>query len=186
LIDLVRELVDEVLDGRLVVPDARLEINVHVSPGRVPRDAVEDPALPAAIDGLLHHAVDVGLLVQALRAERVVLAAVGHDHRLLERSDDLLLDDLAGGVSVAAADVYATDLDAGRDLVLLGIVIRPNAHSEQQAQGEQRHEGDQDLLVHFQSCAHLSTSDQLSPAVGFYVPSPPGPLPDAFRNGRCG
>ncbi len=165
LVDLAGELVDEVLDRRLVVADARLEIHVHVAPARVARDAIEDVALAAAIDRLLDHAVDVGGLVEALGAERVVLAVVADDHRLLERGDDLALDDLARGVRVTATHVDAADLDPRGDLVLLGVVVCPDAHSEQQAHGEQRHQGDQDLLMHLQVCAHLGVSDQLFPCL---------------------
>ena len=118
--------------------------------------------------------------MELLGAERVVLAVVADHDGLLEGRDHLVLDDLPRRVGGAAADVDARDLDPGSDLVLLGIVIGPDANSEQESQRDQRREGDQDLVVHVQSCAHLRVVDQLSPTGEFYVSRPPGPAQARF------
>jgi hypothetical protein len=41
-----------------------------------------------------------------------------------------------------------------RDLILLGVVVGPDADRQQQAHCDQRGERDQDLLVRVELCAH--------------------------------
>ena len=164
LVNACGELVDEALDRTLVIGHARREVRVHVAAARIPRDPVEDVPLAAAVDRLLDHAVDVGGLVELLRRQRVVLSLVADDDRLLQRRNHLALDDLASRVGIPSADVDPADLDPGRDLILLCIVVGPDPDREQQTQDDERHQGDQDLVGHVETCAHLRAVDQRSPA----------------------
>ena len=152
----------------------------------IPGDPGEDAALAAAIDGLLHHPVDVRVGVQLARAERVALAVVGDDDRLLQRLHHLALDHLASGVRAAPADVDPADLDARRDLVLLRVVVGPDSDGEQQAEHDQRHHGDCDLVGSVQPRAQLTPLGRLSPVPEFYGPRPPSPSPRCIRNRVCG
>jgi hypothetical protein len=109
-------------------------------------------------------------VVDPLRGERVVLARVVDHHGLLQRIDDLVLDDLPGGVDVAASDVDAADGDPRCDLILLGLVVGPDGDREQQEHRHRRGGEDQNLVMHFQLCAHGFNLDQLSWRSDFTFP----------------
>ena len=78
------------------------------------------------------------------------------------------------------------DLDPGRDLVLLGIVVGPDADREQQTQDDERHQGDQDLVVTCSVLRALESRGSAFPCRSnstFRVSS--GPCPGQFRNALC-
>ena len=163
-VDLGGDVVDEGVDRVLRVGDPGLDVDVDLGAPHVAADPVDDRALAALGDRVVDHAVDVGALVELLGAKRVGLAGEGDLDRLLERGHDLFLDDVAGLVGAAAADVDAADADPRRDPVLLGVVVRVDADRKEQRGGDRHDNGDHQLVGCSQAGFHGF------PAVEFYEP----------------
>ena len=162
LVDLVGELGDEVGHRGARVRHLRLEVPVNGRTRRVAGDPLDQVALAAHVERLVDHAVDVSRLVQLVRGQRVVVAVEVDDHRLLQRGHNLALDHPARGVGVPAPDVHAADLDARGDPVLLGVVVGPDRDREQEQHRHRHAEGDHELLLHVEPCAHQRVLDQAS------------------------